>query len=600
MLRSRLAGVLVAVALGCALAANALVYPFRLGSYFDQIWPASLVLFGLAGAALLAVLRSIPARLVPDARWTTPSARGRDEIRCDPFSFSVAELAAWRRILDWEICRGRWRLSCSLPPSSLPPPWLATQGLRLLHWLSAVPVGVLWGAVAATLVGLNLRRRRSRPALRIRLPDLDAQLAIVLASACPRPLGITALAAPPNTSDAMSYHLPRVMHWLQNRASPFRRTFSTRSRRHPVPSTWSSTCSSLGGDRLAPLVQWAAFVATARGLLASLLGGNRTGEVLGARVRHACRWRSCSPRGRRTTSSPLWLVCSPPSSWSSGPIRASSSPCSSGFRRARAPHQPHRVPVRTSVLLWFVSLIAARGGAGRLAVAAPASRAERGPLRPQLCDVRLATGPELRANLAGQCQIDEQPIPAAGARFEHGPQRGAPAGPPRDAAVRAVAQAVTTSTRFSESPKTSLRRRGRGRPSACRAGPNRCSRTRYRTRCPSPGAARVGDLLLVRRRGSAGRFSRTCGRAGRRAPLLPVLRWEPWNSRLQTPLFCPRRRSRARRPRYGARRGALGIGMLLLVALTPWLLLGQPSSVTGLTASSRSLAPLSTSRTRPF
>ena len=65
VLRSRRAGVLVAVALGCALSANALVYPFRLGSYFDQIWPASLVLFGLAGAALLAVLRSIPARADP-------------------------------------------------------------------------------------------------------------------------------------------------------------------------------------------------------------------------------------------------------------------------------------------------------------------------------------------------------------------------------------------------------------------------------------------------------------------------------------------------------------------------------------------------------
>ena len=230
VLRSRLAGVLVAVALGCALSANALVYPFRLGSYFDQIWPASLVLFGLAGAALLAVLRSIPARAGPDARWTTPSARGRDEIGCDLSLFSVAELAAWRLILDWEICRGSRRLAvlvaAVLSATALS---LATEGLSLLHWLSALPVGVLWGAVAATLVGLNLRRRRSRPALRIRLPDLDAQLAIVLASAVVLVLvGITALAAPPNTWDAMSYHLPRVMHWCRT---------AGRALRHARPAT---------------------------------------------------------------------------------------------------------------------------------------------------------------------------------------------------------------------------------------------------------------------------------------------------------------------------------------------------------------------------
>ena len=65
VLRSRLAGVLVAVALGCSLSTNAVVYPVRLGSYYDQIWPASLVLFGLAGAALLTVLHSIPAGADP-------------------------------------------------------------------------------------------------------------------------------------------------------------------------------------------------------------------------------------------------------------------------------------------------------------------------------------------------------------------------------------------------------------------------------------------------------------------------------------------------------------------------------------------------------
>ena len=30
-------------------------------------------------------------------------------------------------------------------------------------------------------------------------------------------LGIVALTAPPNTWDSMTYHMPRVEHWIENR-----------------------------------------------------------------------------------------------------------------------------------------------------------------------------------------------------------------------------------------------------------------------------------------------------------------------------------------------------------------------------------------------
>ncbi|MCP5116790.1 MAG: hypothetical protein GY953_38685 [bacterium] len=69
---------------------------------------------------------------------------------------------------------------------------------------------------------------------------------------------ITALASPPNTFDSMTYHMTRVVHWIQNGSVAFYPTHTTRQ-------LWNSPWAEYailhlqmlsGGDHLANLVQW--------------------------------------------------------------------------------------------------------------------------------------------------------------------------------------------------------------------------------------------------------------------------------------------------------------------------------------------------------
>ncbi|TLN09848.1 hypothetical protein FDZ74_11310, partial [bacterium] len=94
--------------------------------------------------------------------------------------------------------------------------------------------------------------------------------------------------APPNTNDAMQYHLSRVMHWLQNGSLAHYPTAIDRQLWQPP---WAELAIlhlvGLGGsDRWANLVQWGAFLGTWLGAsgLAAQLGAGRKGQILAAWV----------------------------------------------------------------------------------------------------------------------------------------------------------------------------------------------------------------------------------------------------------------------------------------------------------------------------
>jgi len=100
--------------------------------------------------------------------------------------------------------------------------------------------------------------------------------------------GVVALFAPPNNHDVMSYHLPRIVHWIQNESVSF---YPTHDRRqlHMAPGAeflMMQLHLLYGGDRLDNLIQWFALIGSALGvsLIVQQMGGSRRAEVFAALV----------------------------------------------------------------------------------------------------------------------------------------------------------------------------------------------------------------------------------------------------------------------------------------------------------------------------
>jgi 4-amino-4-deoxy-L-arabinose transferase-like glycosyltransferase len=96
-------------------------------------------------------------------------------------------------------------------------------------------------------------------------------------------VGLIAVVAPSNNWDSLDYHLPRVVHWIQNRSVEHYPTSYT-------PQLYSAPWSGFavmhlhilsGGDRFANLVQWFSMAGSLIGvsLIAKQLGGDLRGQV---------------------------------------------------------------------------------------------------------------------------------------------------------------------------------------------------------------------------------------------------------------------------------------------------------------------------------
>lgn len=95
-----------------------------------------------------------------------------------------------------------------------------------------------------------------------------------------------ALAAPPTTYDAQSYHLPRVCHWIRQQSVMFFSTANSRQNIYQPLAEYAMLHLRLlsGSDRFFNLVQWSGFIASIClvSLLARELGLNRRGQLLAA------------------------------------------------------------------------------------------------------------------------------------------------------------------------------------------------------------------------------------------------------------------------------------------------------------------------------
>jgi len=126
--------------------------------------------------------------------------------------------------------------------------------------------------------------------------------------------GVAAWMGPPNNWDSMTYHMVRVIHWIQNQNVAFYPTQSANQLELPPGAEYILLNLQLlfGGDRLANLAQWSAFVGCMVGAssIARLLGAGRSGQILAA-VFTATLPSACLEA--ETTQSDLvaafWLVC---------------------------------------------------------------------------------------------------------------------------------------------------------------------------------------------------------------------------------------------------------------------------------------------------
>lgn len=92
------------------------------------------------------------------------------------------------------------------------------------------------------------------------------------------------LIVPPNTWDAMTYHMGRVVHWIQNKSLTFYPTSIDRQLYiNPFAEYWITHFQILSkGDRFANLVQWLSAAGTLLGvsLIGKVMGLGRKGQIL--------------------------------------------------------------------------------------------------------------------------------------------------------------------------------------------------------------------------------------------------------------------------------------------------------------------------------
>lgn len=168
---------------------------------------------------------------------------------------------------------------------------ISTESLSLVSSLNTAALALAWLAFIGTLAFLLYKHKR-RPPAAVAAPRYPLFLTVtenvlIFSAICIIiTVGAIAVIAAPNTWDSMSYHMPRVAHWVQNNTVAFYPSAITRQ-------LWASPWAEYAvaqlqilsqGDRFANMVQWWSMTGSIIGvsLIAQLLGAARRGQILSA------------------------------------------------------------------------------------------------------------------------------------------------------------------------------------------------------------------------------------------------------------------------------------------------------------------------------
>lgn len=158
--------------------------------------------------------------------------------------------------------------------------------MPLLAVSACVVVACAIGAIAApTAPARSLDAWRGEVA-RVYASSERHRVLLLLATGCALVTLLTAVVTPPNNWDAMTYHMPRVAHWLANRSLRHYPVARTPQLFMPPLNAYLITIlqAVAASDVWANLVQWAAYVAgaAAASLAVRRLNGGPTAELAAA------------------------------------------------------------------------------------------------------------------------------------------------------------------------------------------------------------------------------------------------------------------------------------------------------------------------------
>src|SRR5438067_1321319 len=127
----------------------------------------------------------------------------------------------------------------------------------------------------------RFRPKLARPSLRPFEAAIGVAILAIVAAA-----GLAAFLSPPNSADAMAYHMPRVVYWAQSGSVAFFPTpYFNQVMLSPLAEyLMLHTYVLTGGDRFINLLTFAAFVSSIAGVsaLAGALGLGRRGQAIAA------------------------------------------------------------------------------------------------------------------------------------------------------------------------------------------------------------------------------------------------------------------------------------------------------------------------------
>ncbi|OGW75566.1 MAG: hypothetical protein A2Z72_01445 [Omnitrophica bacterium RBG_13_46_9] len=182
---------------------------------------------------------------------------------------------------------------------------LITRGWISAAWASAF--------IIAGYVFIKYNKKARHPLNVTRIPRflilLICLIAFIVAA-----VGLIALVAPPNTWDSMTYHMPRVMHWIQDHSVAHYPTSMTHQLFMPPWAEFAIMHFQIltDGDRLANCVQWFSMIGCIIGvsLIAKQLGAGLRGQIFASVI------AASIPMGILQGSSTqndyvvsFWLVC---------------------------------------------------------------------------------------------------------------------------------------------------------------------------------------------------------------------------------------------------------------------------------------------------